>query len=436
MLNHWHRSYRLYDHENRYDAPVCQLPAVASRSRRLARSTHRSPSHRRAVAETTRRGPQGLLDLVQAPLLRHRQAAQAAAASRPGATPARRPARTSHSTSASCSRPRCSPPSPRTTSWTPAPAAAGTCVMTDDEPAHRRPAGRHRRRAPGDPASTVVIRVWCPHCGKTRYAPLPSVDRARRPGRAAPDHPHRLPQGRLPRLVLDHPQVRPRCGRLDHLARAVGQDHRQGQPGSGAALPGVASKTCRTKTGSTSMKPGTRRTVSGCGPGASGPGLYTLFKIDPDAQRRRVDRRCWARSSTGCWAVTTSRPIGATCASSTSSLQFCLAHLIRDVKFLMTLPGPQDRAYGDAACREALRTALRGDPPARAVARPRSSRRRLEAARAEVLRAGRRTCRRRTTVGNLAKRFEKHGESYFTVHDDAREWSRRTTWRSKRSASW
>ena len=36
MLNHWYRSYRLYDHENRYAAPVCQLPAVASRSQRLA----------------------------------------------------------------------------------------------------------------------------------------------------------------------------------------------------------------------------------------------------------------------------------------------------------------------------------------------------------------------------------------------------------------
>ncbi len=35
-------------------------------------------------------------------------------------------------------------------------------------------------------------------------------------------------------------------------------------------------------------------------------------------------------------------------------MQFCLAHLIRDVKFLTTLPDPRDRSYG-----EALRAALK-----------------------------------------------------------------------------
>ena len=36
------------------------------------------------------------------------------------------------------------------------------------------------------------------------------------------------------------------------------------------------------------------------------------------------------------------------------SLQFCLAHLIRDVKFLATLPDARDRRYG-TKLREALR---------------------------------------------------------------------------------
>ena len=61
---------------------------------------------------------------------------------------------------------------------------------------------------------------WCPHCQKMYEAPLPVGDRARRPGRAAPDHPDRLPQGGLPRLVLDRPQVPPRRRRGDDLARA------------------------------------------------------------------------------------------------------------------------------------------------------------------------------------------------------------------------
>src|SRR5262249_24680385 len=80
---------------NRYDISVCQLPGVASRSRHLARSARRPPGHRRAVAEATRRGPQGFLELVQAALLGYRQAAQAAAAPQPGPAPARRPAGTS-----------------------------------------------------------------------------------------------------------------------------------------------------------------------------------------------------------------------------------------------------------------------------------------------------------------------------------------------------
>ena len=33
------------------------------------------------------------------------------------------------------------------------------------------------------------------------------------------------------------------------------------------------------------------------------------------------------------------------------ALQFCLAHLIRDVKYLTTLPDPRDRAYGRACAK-------------------------------------------------------------------------------------
>src|SRR5262249_60694693 len=42
-------------------------------------------------------------------------------------------------------------------------------------------------------------------------------------------------------------------------------------------------------------------------------------------------------------------------------VQFCLAHLIRDVKFLTTLPGRQDRSYGERL-REALRQLFRPIP--------------------------------------------------------------------------
>ena len=45
------------------------------------------------------------------------------------------------------------------------------------------------------------------------------------------------------------------------------------------------------------------------------------------------------------------------------SLQFCLAHLIRDVKFLTTLPDARDRMFMGPNLREALRGAVWGDPP-------------------------------------------------------------------------
>jgi hypothetical protein len=92
-------------------------------------------------------------------------------------------------------------------------------------------------------------------------------------------------------------------------------------------------------------------------------------------------------------------------------LQFCLAHLIRDVKYLTTLPDPRDRAFGEGL-REALRSLFavihrREELPA-AVFQVQ-----LEAARVEVMRRGTRDVPETKHGRNLAKRFETHGESYF-----------------------
>jgi transposase len=92
-------------------------------------------------------------------------------------------------------------------------------------------------------------------------------------------------------------------------------------------------------------------------------------------------------------------------------LQFCLAHLIRDVKFLTTLPDARDRAYGERL-REALRQLF-------AVIHRREQlsdadfQSQLAAARTAVSRCG--TCDVPETKHsrNLAKRLETHGESYF-----------------------
>src|SRR5262249_61662765 len=67
-------------------------------------------------------------------------------------------------------------------------------------------------------------------------------------------------------------------------------------------------------------------------------------------------------------------------------LQFCLAHLIRDVKYVTTLPDRRDRAYGEGL-REALRD-LFAVIHRREEWTEREFQRRLGAARDEVLLRG------------------------------------------------
>src|SRR3954447_19935635 len=82
-------------------------------------------------------------------------------------------------------------------------------------------------------------------------------------------------------------------------------------------------------------------------------GLYTLFKIDPTRSAEVLIGVLGEEFNgvLGCDYFSAyrryRREFGVL-------LQFCLAHLIRDVKFLTTLPDPRDRAYGERL-REALR---------------------------------------------------------------------------------
>ena len=93
------------------------------------------------------------------------------------------------------------------------------------------------------------------------------------------------------------------------------------------------------------------------------------------------------------------------------TLQFCLAHLIRDVKFLTTLPDAKVQTDG-TRLREALR-ALFGVIHRREQLTAQQFQSQLEAARVEVLRRATRDVPATNHCRNLAKRFETHGESYF-----------------------
>jgi transposase len=92
-------------------------------------------------------------------------------------------------------------------------------------------------------------------------------------------------------------------------------------------------------------------------------------------------------------------------------VQFCMAHLIRDVKFLLTLPGREDQAYGQRV-RDALRDLF-------AVIHRREKlsaagfQKALEAAREQVLKAATTRVPDTKHARNLAKRFRENGEAYF-----------------------
>jgi transposase len=139
-------------------------------------------------------------------------------------------------------------------------------------------------------------------------------------------------------------------------------------------------------------------------------GLYTLFKIDPTRSADVLIAVLGAEFDgvLGCDYFSAYRRYQRECGV---LLQFCLAHLIRDVKFLTTLPDPRDRAYGERL-REALRR-LFGVIHRREEMSAVVFQAELEAARAEVLRCGTQDVPETRHGRNLAKRFEAHGESYF-----------------------
>jgi transposase len=138
--------------------------------------------------------------------------------------------------------------------------------------------------------------------------------------------------------------------------------------------------------------------------------LYTLFKIDP-TRSGDVLIEVLGKEFNGVLGCDYFSAYRRYQREFDVSLQFCLAHLIRDVKFLTTLPDASEQTYG-TRLREALR-ALFGVIHRREQLTVEQFQSRLEAARAEVLRCGTSDVPATNHCRNLAKRFEKHGESYF-----------------------
>jgi len=102
------------------------------------------------------------------------------------------------------------------------------------------------------------------------------------------------------------------------------------------------------------------------------------------------------------------------------TIQFCLAHLIRDIRFLTTLPDPQTRRYGQsllAAIKEMFRIIHDRDtmtPGPFQAALERSRRRIVSIAIHQA--PGRRAKDGKETkreARNMARRFQQHGQAYF-----------------------
>lgn len=139
--------------------------------------------------------------------------------------------------------------------------------------------------------------------------------------------------------------------------------------------------------------------------------LYTLFKIDAhrsadvliDVLGKEFD------GVLGCDCFGAYRRYMREC---DVVVQFCLAHLIRDVKFLTTLPGKEERAYGERL-RDALRALFRLIH-SREEMPEEQFQRQLRYARERVLQVGTTEVPPGRQAQAMARRLGNHGASYFT----------------------
>jgi len=137
--------------------------------------------------------------------------------------------------------------------------------------------------------------------------------------------------------------------------------------------------------------------------------LYTLFKIDP-SRGSDVLIEVLGKEFNGVLSCDYFSAYRKYMEDFGIDVQFCLAHLIREVKFLLTLPDRATRNYGQRlldALRKLFRVIHRRDRMT-----SEQFQRALKRARKKVLKVGRRAPPR-AEAQNLATRFRKHGDAYF-----------------------
>jgi transposase len=139
--------------------------------------------------------------------------------------------------------------------------------------------------------------------------------------------------------------------------------------------------------------------------------LYTLFKIDRHRSSGVLIELLGLdfEGVIGCDYFSAYRRYMRVCGV---EVQFCLAHLIRDVKFLTTLPDAATKAYGErlrAALKQLFEVIHRREEMSAAAFD-----RELATARDHVLHAGLNDAPSTSHAQNMAKRFRDHGKAFFT----------------------
>jgi transposase len=250
---------------------------------------------------------------------------------------------------------------------------------------------------------------WCPHCQNVHYGPLP--DAVQRAGLVGPQltawvaylkgacHASYSVIRKFFRDVLHIPISR---GQLAKVVAKVSASLADPYQEILECLP----KESRLNVDETGHKDCGDRWWTWC---FRAP-LYTLFKIEPSRSADLLIEVLGKEFNgvLGCDYFSAYHRYMRECGA---VVQFCLAHLIRDVKFLTTLPDARDRAYGERV-REALRQLF-------AVIHQQEQlpevtfRRRLRLARDVVLEEALADVPPTQHSQVLAKRFAEHGQEYF-----------------------
>jgi transposase len=138
-------------------------------------------------------------------------------------------------------------------------------------------------------------------------------------------------------------------------------------------------------------------------------GLYTLFRIDPSRGSEVLVLTLGGQyeGTLGCDYFSAYRKY---MGEFNVQVQFCLAHLIRDVKFLTTHPDRVTAAYGQRVL-DGLRRLFHVIHRREKMGETRFQRA-LEKARRELIAVGKRAPER-SEARNMADRFRRHGKAYF-----------------------